>query len=79
MRSSSACRPRGRHAFAGLIGAVMLMTGGGAYAEDALAPLIAKAKQEGAISIFMGTARYPESAEISWRRLSRRNMAFPSR
>lgn len=53
---------RRHHALAGLIGTVMLMTGGGAHAEDALAPLVPKAKQEGAVNIFMGTARYPESA-----------------
>src|SRR5258708_34787784 len=42
----------------------------------ALAPLLAKAKQEGALTIFTGTARYPDSAVKQLEQDFRRKYGF---
>jgi iron(III) transport system substrate-binding protein len=46
-------------------------------ARSALAPLRAKAKQEGALTIFTGTARYPDSAVKLLEQDFRREYGFP--
>jgi len=46
-------------------------------AHGALAPLLAKAKQEGAVIIFTGTARYPDSAIKQLEQDFRRKYGFP--
>jgi iron(III) transport system substrate-binding protein len=46
-------------------------------ARGALAPLLAKAKQEGAVTIFTGTARYPDSAVKQLEQDFRRKYGFP--
>src|SRR5262249_11648257 len=43
----------------------------------ALAPLLAKAKQEGALTIFTGTARYPEKDVAQLEQALRRKYGFP--
>jgi iron(III) transport system substrate-binding protein len=43
----------------------------------ALAPLLAKAKQEGAVTIFTGTARYPDSAVKQLEQAFQRKYGFP--
>jgi ABC-type Fe3+ transport system substrate-binding protein len=46
-------------------------------ARGALAPLLAKAKQEGALTVFTGTARYPDSAVKQIEQDFRRKYGFP--
>lgn len=63
MSCNSRCIPtRSAGTLAALALATALSAGPSAHGQDALAPLVAKAKQEGMVNIFMGTARYPESA-----------------